>query len=62
MLSTGLDLANGTLPYSDKVLKKSALTQMWTPAKLNSGSVAIRFGWSVDDYRGHKKVSHAART
>lgn len=61
MLSTVLDLAKWDAAlYTDTVLKKPALAQMWTPAKLNSGSrTQYGFGWAVDDYRGHKKVGHS---
>jgi CubicO group peptidase (beta-lactamase class C family) len=61
MLSTVLDLAKWDAAlYTEKVLPKSTLRQMWTPAKLNSGSkTQYGFGWAVDDYRGHKKVGHS---
>jgi CubicO group peptidase (beta-lactamase class C family) len=45
--------------YTDKVLKKSSLEQMWTPVKLKDGTTSpYGFGWSLLDYRGHKYISH----
>jgi len=61
MLSTVLDLAKWDAAlYTEHILRKGTLAQMWTPAKLNSGSkTQYGFGWSVDDYRGRRKVGHS---
>ena len=41
--------------YTEKLLKKSSLEQMWTPVKLNDGkSHPYGFGWSLADVRGHR--------
>ena len=45
--------------YTEKLLKKSSLDQMWTPVKLNDGSSeAYGFGWSVNQYNGHRRIEH----
>jgi CubicO group peptidase (beta-lactamase class C family) len=50
--------------YTEKVLKRSSLQQMWTPARLNSGLVAedgdgaYGFGWVMADQRGHGLIEH----
>jgi CubicO group peptidase (beta-lactamase class C family) len=49
--------------YTEKILKKSSLDQMWTPGVLiqaGSGySVNYGLGWFVSDYNGHLKVYHS---
>lgn len=59
-LSTVVDLAKWDAAlYSDKILKQSALEQMWTPAKLNNGTTSnYGFGWSVDTVGGHREIHH----
>ena len=59
--STVLDMAKWDAAlYGHKILKRSSLNQMWTPATLNNGSrTEYGFGWSVDDYRGHFRVGHS---
>lgn len=47
--------------YTEKVLKKSSLEQMWTPAKLNNGSSnsdGYGFGWFVHSMNGHRMIEH----
>lgn len=45
--------------YTEKLLKKSSLEQMWTPVKLNDGKTQqYGFGWSVSEVRGHRLVEH----
>jgi hypothetical protein len=45
--------------YTEKLLKKSSLDQMWTPVKLNNGTTrAYGFGWALGDIRGHKIIEH----
>ena len=51
--------------YTEKLLKKSSLEQMWTPAKTNDGAIAsfdYGFGWFIDNYHGHRIVQHAGGT
>lgn len=45
--------------YTERLLKKSSLDQMWTPVKLNSGETRpYGFGWSFGDLRGRKIIEH----
>jgi len=45
--------------YTEKLLKKSSLEQMWTPVKLNDGKTApYGFGWSLNEVRGHRIIEH----
>jgi CubicO group peptidase (beta-lactamase class C family) len=45
--------------YTEKLLKKSTLDQMWTPVKLNNGVTRpYGFGWAFNDIRGHKIIEH----
>jgi CubicO group peptidase (beta-lactamase class C family) len=45
--------------YTEKLLKKSSLDQMWTPVKLNNGKTEnYGFGWSLDEVRGHRIIQH----
>jgi CubicO group peptidase (beta-lactamase class C family) len=57
---TALDLAKWDAAlYTDKLLKKSSLDQMWTPVKLNNGVTRpYGFGWAFNDVRGHKIIEH----
>lgn len=46
-----------------KLLKKSTLEQMWTPARLNNGEeLGYGLGWTVFSYRGHKIIGHSGNT
>lgn len=56
--------------YTEKLLKKASLDQMWTPVRLANGE-AVRFagamrsygfGWVVDSFRGHRILSHGGYT
>jgi CubicO group peptidase (beta-lactamase class C family) len=60
MLSTVADLAKWDRAlFSDTLISRSTLEQMWTPAKLRDGSrVDYGFGWSVGDYLGFPTVDH----
>jgi hypothetical protein len=41
-----------------KVLNHESLKEMWTPVRLNDGSLhPYGFGWQLTDFRGHRKVS-----
>ena len=45
--------------YTEKLLKRSSLEQMWTPVKLNNGRTAqYGFGWSLGEVRGHRIIEH----
>lgn len=45
--------------YTDKLLKRSSLDQMWTPVTLNNGKThPYGFGWVVVDVRGHRLIHH----
>lgn len=56
--------------YTEKLLRKSSLQQMWTATRLNNGQpVRFRggfrsygFGWLVDTFRGHRIISHGGYT
>ena len=45
--------------YTEKLLKKSSLEQMWTPVKLNNGKThPYGFGWMLGEVRGHRIIEH----
>ncbi len=45
--------------YSETLLKKSSLEQMWTPFKLNDGKASnYGFGWAISDKPGRRSVMH----
>jgi CubicO group peptidase (beta-lactamase class C family) len=47
--------------YTQKLLKKTSLDQMWTVAKLNSGQPNpgdYGFGWSIHKMNGHTLIEH----
>ena len=46
--------------YTEKLIKKSSLEQMWTPVKLNNGKTyPYGFGWSLNEVRGHHLIEHS---
>ena len=57
-----LDLAKWDAAlYTERLLKRSSLDQIWTPAKLKSGEAnkqGYGFGWFVGSRRGHRVVYH----
>jgi len=57
-----LDLAKWDAAlYTEKLLKRSSLDQMWTPAKLKNGQpnqAGYGFGWEMAERHGHHVVSH----
>lgn len=57
---TVLDLAKWDAAlYTEKLLKKSSLDQIWTQVKLNSGKIQqYGFGWGFSEVRGHKIIEH----
>ncbi len=51
--------------YTERLLTRSSLEQMWTPAKTNQGAPAsfdYGFGWFIDSYHGHRVVQHSGGT
>jgi CubicO group peptidase (beta-lactamase class C family) len=47
--------------YTEKLLKRSSLEQMWTPAKFKNGQAnkdGYGFGWFVGERHGHHEISH----
>jgi CubicO group peptidase (beta-lactamase class C family) len=45
--------------YTEKLLKRASLAQMWTPVKLNNGKTqAYGFGWGFADVNGHHVIEH----
>ncbi|HZS08833.1 MAG TPA: serine hydrolase domain-containing protein [Blastocatellia bacterium] len=60
LVSTVLDLAKWDAAlYTEKLLRRASLDQMWTPTKLNDGKTQdYGFGWGVDVYRTRKRLSH----
>jgi len=57
-----LDLAKwDTALYTEKLLKRSTLQQMWTVTNLSNGQVNsghYGFGWFIQDRKGHHVVEH----
>jgi D-alanyl-D-alanine carboxypeptidase len=51
--------------YSEKLLKRSSLGQMWTAAATKDRADApfnYGFGWFIDSYRSHRLVQHSGGT
>lgn len=45
--------------YTEKLLKKSSLEQMWTPVRLNNGKThPYGFGWMLGQVRGRRIIEH----
>jgi CubicO group peptidase (beta-lactamase class C family) len=45
--------------YTEKLLKKESLDQMWTAVRLNHGKTAdYGFGWDVTSVNGHRLIEH----
>lgn len=45
--------------YTEKLLKKSSLEQMWTAVKLNDGKThPYGFGWALGEVRGRRIIEH----
>src|SRR4029077_10795997 len=57
-----LDLAKWDAAlYTEKLLKRPSLDQMWTPVKLNDGkpnSDHYGFAWFINDAGGHRVLEH----
>lgn len=66
IVSTVGDLAKWDAAlYTEKLLNKSSLVQMWTPYKAKGGVLApvnCGFGWFVDTYHGHRVIAHSGGT
>ena len=66
IISTVEDLAKWDAAlYTEKLLKKSTLEQMWTPARTNAGASAsfdYGYGWFIYNYHGHRLVQHTGGT
>ena len=66
ILSTVEDMAKWDAAlYTEKLLKRSTLDQMWTPAKTNDGALAsfdYGFGWFIDNYHSRRLVQHTGGT
>lgn len=58
--STVLDLAKWDAAlYTEKLLKRTTLEQMWAPAKLNNGTTHdYGFGWEIGAIANHRRISH----
>ncbi len=56
-----LDLAKWDAAlYTEKLLKRSSLDEMWTPVKLNDGKTCpYGFGWRIADMNGHRLIEHS---
>jgi Beta-lactamase class C and other penicillin binding proteins len=66
ILSTVEDMAKWDAAlYTEKLLKRSSLDQIWTVTKTNNGADAsfnYGFGWFIDSYHGHRLVQHSGGT
>jgi CubicO group peptidase (beta-lactamase class C family) len=60
LYTTVLDMAKWDAAlYTEKVIKRSSLEQMWTPVKLNSGQTYPNgLGWLLGERNGHRVVWH----
>lgn len=57
---TALDMAKWDAAlYTEQLLKRASLDQMWTGVQLNTGSVEqYGFGWRLDEVQGHRIIEH----
>lgn len=66
IISTVEDLAKWDAAlYTEKLLRKSSLEQIWKPARTKDGALAsfdYGFGWFIDNYHGHRIIQHAGGT
>jgi len=60
LLSTVMDLAKWDAAlYTDRILKKAVLQQMWAETPVNGGGKSgYGFGWSLSGTRGHHMIGH----
>jgi len=62
LCSTVLDLAKWDASlYTESVLKRESLEQLWTPTRLNGGTtVRYGLGWDIgESFRGHRLIEHS---
>jgi CubicO group peptidase (beta-lactamase class C family) len=46
--------------YSETILGKSSLKEMWSPASTGSGAISeYGFGWFLDGIKGHRRMHHS---
>lgn len=64
VLTTVKDLAKWEIALeTEKIINEESLKQMWTPVKLNDGSVyTYGFGWEIGDRIGHRMITHKGIT
>lgn len=64
VVSTVLDLARWDAALAgDKFLRASSLERIWTPTRLNDGTLhPYGLGWHVENFRGHGRVRHTGQT
>ena len=57
---TVLDMAKWDAAlYTEKLLKRSSLEEMWAPVKLNNGKThPYGFAWGLGEVRGHRIIEH----
>ena len=49
--------------YTDKLVKQDLLQKIWTPTKLNDGSVnSYGYGWFSTTFRGTRELNHSGQT
>lgn len=60
LVSTVSDMAKWDAAlYTDKLVKKATLDQMWTPAKLKDRKETdYGFGWQISKRNGHRLIAH----
>jgi CubicO group peptidase (beta-lactamase class C family) len=63
LLSTVVDLAKwDAVLYTEELLQRSTLDQMWAPARLSDGrAVEYGLGWIVKTAEGHRNIGHWGR-
>ncbi|MCY7345535.1 MAG: beta-lactamase family protein [Pyrinomonadaceae bacterium] len=62
LVSTVLDMAKlDAALYTEKLLKRATLNQMWTSAKLNNGEIVASYGlgFGLTPYQGRRRVGHS---
>jgi CubicO group peptidase (beta-lactamase class C family) len=64
IVSTVVDLAKWDAALNgDKPLTAASKAQMWSPTKLNDGSIKqYGFGWYLDPLIGHRNIGHSGST
>ncbi|HKI70146.1 MAG TPA: serine hydrolase domain-containing protein [Verrucomicrobiae bacterium] len=64
IVSTVGDLARWDAALNtDRILSESSKQEMWTPTKLNDGSIhQYGFAWMLSPLEGHRRISHTGET